>query len=223
MHHEPRRLTILAAPGRPHQDAAEEAKDAPRQCGKAPKPSVIWTILARPAGAPAALTYSSANAFAVLMFRRPNYGIQIQGGCIMTNPAYSLAVPTVAFQYAREATQDMDRRAERSTSKVIRDKCLECNNGSRREIQLCQVFGCALWLCRFGKRPATVRKTTPQWLDPEFVAAEAYRQCLREGGGAEAPGMPQNPTDRTLIASCAADDEQTVQQSPNKRRSRKPR
>jgi len=37
--------------------------------------------------------------------------------------------------------------------KSIRDKCLDCTAGSRKEIRLCPVIECALYPYRFGKRP----------------------------------------------------------------------
>ena len=35
----------------------------------------------------------------------------------------------------------------------IRQKCLDCTAGSRKEIRLCTVIQCALYPYRFGKRP----------------------------------------------------------------------
>jgi hypothetical protein len=137
-----------------------------------------------------------------------------------TNPS---AVPAVALQRAREAKQGMDRRAQRSTSKTIRDKCVDCSGGSWLEVQQCQVFDCPLWLCRFGKRPATVHKKTPELLDPEFVLAAAYGQGAREMGRDDSSGMPQDPTDRTLMTSCQDDSDQTAREPVKKSRSRKPR
>ena len=37
--------------------------------------------------------------------------------------------------------------------KSIREKCLDCAAGSRKEIRLCPVIECALYPYRFGKRP----------------------------------------------------------------------
>ena len=37
--------------------------------------------------------------------------------------------------------------------KSIREKCLDCTAGSRKEIRLCPVIQCALYPYRFGKRP----------------------------------------------------------------------
>jgi hypothetical protein len=37
--------------------------------------------------------------------------------------------------------------------KSIRDKCLDCTAGSRKEIRHCTVVQCALYPYRFGKRP----------------------------------------------------------------------
>ena len=141
----------------------------------------------------------------------------------MANEANPLAIPAVTLQHAHEAKQGMDRRVGKPTSKAIREKCVDCSGGSWLEVQLCQVFDCPLWLCRFGKRPATVHKKTPQLLDPEFVLGKAYRQCAREMGRADGPGMPQDPTDRTLMTSCHDDDDQTAPEPGKKRRSQKPR
>jgi hypothetical protein len=127
--------------------------------------------------------------------------------------------PSRAFE-ARKTIQD---RVPIATSKCIRQKCRECSGNSWREVQLCLVFDCPLWPCRLGHRPATVLKKTPQWLDPEFVAREAFRQYARERGGAEVSGMPPNPTDPTLIASSPDDDDPTAPESEGTPRTRKPR
>ena len=37
--------------------------------------------------------------------------------------------------------------------KSIRQNCLDCTAGSRKEIRLCPVILCALYPYRFGKRP----------------------------------------------------------------------
>jgi hypothetical protein len=142
---------------------------------------------------------------------------------LMTNDSHLSTVPAETLRYAREAKQDMDRRSRTATSKIIRLACLECSCDSWREVQLCLVFGCPLWPCRLGHRPATVLKKTPQWLDPEFVAREAFRQYARERGGAEVSGMPPNPTDPTLIASSPDDDDPTAPESEGTPRTRKPR
>jgi len=42
--------------------------------------------------------------------------------------------------------------------KSIRLKCLDCVCGSPKEVELCPVTGCPLYLYRFGKRPTTPRK-----------------------------------------------------------------
>ncbi|SVB84496.1 uncharacterized protein METZ01_LOCUS237350 [marine metagenome] len=36
----------------------------------------------------------------------------------------------------------------------IREKCLDCTAGSRKEIRLCTVVQCALYPYRFGRRPS---------------------------------------------------------------------
>lgn len=37
--------------------------------------------------------------------------------------------------------------------KAIRKKCLECSNGSRKEVEHCTIPECALYPYRFGKNP----------------------------------------------------------------------
>lgn len=51
--------------------------------------------------------------------------------------------------------------------KVIREKCLDCSNGSSNEVKLCPVKNCPLWEWRFGKNP--YRK--PRQLSDEQRAA----------------------------------------------------
>ena len=121
---------------------------------------------------------------------------------------------------AQEAQRTVRSRAEVPTSKSIRLKCLDCAGDSWREVQLCQVFDCPLWLCRFGKRPATVLEKTPEWLDPVHVSVEAHKQGLRECGRTKwvnpltgASESLCSPTDPTLIASYPDDGDQTASES----------
>jgi hypothetical protein len=37
--------------------------------------------------------------------------------------------------------------------KAIREKCLECSAGSYKEVELCPIEDCALYMFRFGKNP----------------------------------------------------------------------
>jgi hypothetical protein len=37
--------------------------------------------------------------------------------------------------------------------KAIRAKCLDCSNHQPKEVRLCPVTNCPLWLYRMGKRP----------------------------------------------------------------------
>ena len=69
-----------------------------------------------------------------------------------------------------------------SPLQAIRRKCLDCCEGSAAEVRLCATTGCPLWLWRLGRRPATVRERTPEWLDPCYVEREAAFRCLAELG-----------------------------------------
>lgn len=44
--------------------------------------------------------------------------------------------------------------------KAIRAKCLDCSNGSYSDVNKCPVVECTLHPYRFGKRPATVLRST---------------------------------------------------------------
>lgn len=131
----------------------------------------------------------------------------------------------VDLSSACKARQGINRRARTATSKSIREKCLECSGHSWREVQLCQAFGCPLWLCRFGRRPATVFQTTPEWLDPVHVFVEARKQGLRECGHTDWVNPSTNareslcgPTDPQLIASYSDEvDQAAALPSPQRR------
>ena len=58
--------------------------------------------------------------------------------------------------------------------RAIRKFCLECV-GTAPEIRTCAGYQCPLWLMRFGKRPGTVRRNTPELLDADHI-----RQLNRE-------------------------------------------
>ena len=53
--------------------------------------------------------------------------------------------------------------------KSIKEKCLDCTNGSRKEIRLCTVVQCALYPYRFGKRPTqTIVDTIKEYYEKNF-------------------------------------------------------
>ncbi len=43
--------------------------------------------------------------------------------------------------------------AKRRPLKAIRDKCLDCCNGQKKEVKLCPIEDCPLWEYRTGHRP----------------------------------------------------------------------
>lgn len=48
-------------------------------------------------------------------------------------------------------------------TKAIREKCLDCSNGSWNEVKLCPVVKCALHPFRFGRNPfRQKREMTPE-------------------------------------------------------------
>ena len=53
--------------------------------------------------------------------------------------------------------------------KSIREKCLDCTNGSLKEIRLCTVVQCALYPYRFGKRPSkAIVDTIKEYYEKNF-------------------------------------------------------
>ena len=48
--------------------------------------------------------------------------------------------------------------ASKTPLKAIRQKCLECSNGSSHEVRLCPINDCALYEYRSGHRPAWAAK-----------------------------------------------------------------
>jgi len=53
--------------------------------------------------------------------------------------------------------------------KSIREKCLDCTAGSRKEIRLCTVVQCALYPYRSGKRPSkAIVDTIKEYYEKNF-------------------------------------------------------
>ena len=49
-----------------------------------------------------------------------------------------------------------------SPIKAIREKCIDCMNGSRNEVKLCPSEDCPLYPFRFGKNPYSKRVMTDE-------------------------------------------------------------
>lgn len=65
--------------------------------------------------------------------------------------------------------------------RALRGKCLDCAGGLSKEVKICCIFDCPLWVYRFGKRPESV--ADPSLLDPDHVKALADEQSARESTG----------------------------------------
>jgi hypothetical protein len=141
----------------------------------------------------------------------------------MNRKPRDVMVPGDVLERARAVKQELQRRQRKPTSKLIREMCLACSSGSPKEVRLCAVFTCPLWLARFGTRPVTVLKSTPELLDPEYVVAEGYRQYSQESSGVDKCEAAQNPTEGALMSTFPNDDDETPPDSEHKPRSRKPR
>ena len=51
-----------------------------------------------------------------------------------------------------------------SPLKAIREKCLDCSNGSYKEVELCPIDYCPIYPFRFGKNPNMRRELTEDQL-----------------------------------------------------------
>ena len=61
------------------------------------------------------------------------------------------------------------KKLVKTPMKSIREKCLDCTNGSRKEIRLCTVVQCALYPYRFGKRPSkAIVDTIKEYYEKNF-------------------------------------------------------
>ena len=78
--------------------------------------------------------------------------------------------------------------------RALRAKCLDCSDGSAKEVKLCCISECPLWVYRFGKRPGSVVDAT--LLDPEHVQTLADEQSRRELGGNQPEGDAANPVEK---------------------------
>lgn len=46
--------------------------------------------------------------------------------------------------------------------KAIKNKCLDCCSGQKKEVKLCNIVNCHLWQYRLGKRPKPTSKELTQ-------------------------------------------------------------
>lgn len=83
-----------------------------------------------------------------------------------------------ALQKARQAQQALKdsgqalrppAAAGEKPLQQIRKFCLECVGGSSELVKHCTGFQCPLWALRFGTPAATVRRKSPELLDPKSV------------------------------------------------------
>lgn len=70
-------------------------------------------------------------------------------------------------------------KTKTSMSKAIKEKCLDCCCGNRKEIETCQITRCALWLWRFGKPDGAIRrgKITQEEFDQYQVREVVYSEA----------------------------------------------
>lgn len=76
--------------------------------------------------------------------------------------------------------------------KAIREKCLECSNGSIREVELCPVTGCALYPFRFGKNPYRKPRTLNEEQRSKLLAASKNTRFTKNNGDS-IEGKTANP------------------------------
>jgi hypothetical protein len=83
------------------------------------------------------------------------------------------------------STDDLERlgHARVSPLRALRLKCLDCCNGSAREVRLCTAVDCPSWPFRMGKNP---------WRRPLTGEERAERQTRFVGKSPAAPSEAQN-------------------------------
>ena len=54
-----------------------------------------------------------------------------------------------------------DMRKYFARPQAVRKKCLDCSCGSQKEVALCTVLDCPIYLYRFGRKPS--RADVKQW------------------------------------------------------------
>lgn len=83
------------------------------------------------------------------------------------------------------STDDLERlgHARVSPLRALRLKCLDCCNGSVREVRLCTAVDCPRWPFRMGKNP---------WRRPLTGEERAERQARFVGKSPAAPSEAQN-------------------------------
>jgi hypothetical protein len=71
--------------------------------------------------------------------------------------------------YNKKDILDMFCGPKMNPLKAMREYCLDCCGGSRKEVKLCPSTDCSLWPYRFGKNPYSTR-----------VMSEEQREQARE-------------------------------------------
>jgi len=71
-----------------------------------------------------------------------------------------------------QALREVAREGERPLQQ-IRKFCLECVGGSPDLVKHCTGFQCPLWALRMGSPAASVRRKSPELLDPAKVRKAA--------------------------------------------------
>lgn len=75
----------------------------------------------------------------------------------------------------------------KTAMQTIRLKCLDCCDGQRNEVRLCQVTGCPLWEYRFGYSPHRASPDSERlrrWQEADKAVNDAL---ARRGGGQNGP------------------------------------
>lgn len=70
-----------------------------------------------------------------------------------------------------------------SPLKAIREKCLDCSCGSRKEVELCPISKCALFPFRFGKNPFRKRSYSEDQLEALRERAKKNLHGIDEEAG----------------------------------------
>lgn len=85
------------------------------------------------------------------------------------------------LMYKNPKLPDPDPKAMSATAaKAIRAFCISCSGDVAAEVRRCQVTRCPLWPWRMGKKPSTLARNKPDYLDPEAVRLAGIEQCIME-------------------------------------------
>ena len=74
--------------------------------------------------------------------------------------------------------------------RAIREKCIDCSGGSRKEVRLCSATTCPLYELRLGKNPG---RRPPIRTEKQLLALRQANDLRRQGKGLQAVLVAKEP------------------------------